>query len=322
MGGGTRLSMGYSMPRINAASAFDRLSGAAARPSTRWACARVASAGVILIALLLPGCATPPRNPNDLCSIFSQRPHWYRTTRAVEKRWGIDQSTQMAIIFQESSYRASARPPRKKILGFIPWTRRSSAYGYAQVIDSTWNHYRRAAVKPRAQRDRFRDASEFIGWYMHRIATRTRIDRRQAGTLYLAYHEGAGGYLRGTHRDKRWLQRAAQRVDARAARYRSQLGVCRQRLDTPRRWWQLSDRWHESNPNSSLNGPLPPHAFFDRRPARSALRRKISRARANPSSRFATSPFRYAARIRASATPTTGPSRPAPRRSLPDTGMR
>lgn len=155
----------------------------------------------------------------------------------MQERWGVDQATQMAVIFQESSFRASARPPRKKLLGFIPWTRRSSAYGYAQVVDSTWDLYRRVANKPRAKRDRFNDAARFIGWYMDRISTHAKIDKAQAGTLYLAYHEGAGGFRRGTHQKKQWLLKAASRVTKRTTRYRTQLTTCREELNKARSWW-------------------------------------------------------------------------------------
>ena len=41
----------------------------------------------------------------------------------------------MAIIKQESSFIADAKPDRRKLLGFIPWKRKSSARGYAQAID-------------------------------------------------------------------------------------------------------------------------------------------------------------------------------------------
>jgi len=172
-----------------------------------------------------------------LCSVFRQKHAWYRVTLATQRRWGIDQATQMAVIFQESSYRAGARPPRTRLLGFIPWRRRSSAFGYAQVIDGTWDVYRREATRPRAQRDRFADASDFVGWYMDRIAKRVRIEKTSARSLYLAYHEGAGGFQRGTHLKKPGLLDASYRVQRRTARYRAQLDRCRDALDRYRWWW-------------------------------------------------------------------------------------
>ena len=40
----------------------------------------------------------------------------------------------MSFVYQESSFKADARPEREKILGFIPWFRPSSAVGYSQAL--------------------------------------------------------------------------------------------------------------------------------------------------------------------------------------------
>ena len=47
-----------------------------------------------------------------------------------------------SIIQQESSFQQSAKPPYSTyVLGIIPWQRASSAVGYAQAIDVTWQRY-------------------------------------------------------------------------------------------------------------------------------------------------------------------------------------
>ena len=43
---------------------------------------------------------------------------------------------------------------------------------------------------------------------------------------YLAYHEGAGGYLKGTYKSKRWLVDVAGNVAQQAARYEAQIAKC------------------------------------------------------------------------------------------------
>ena len=53
----------------------------------------------------------------------------------------------MAFILQESSYIQGAKPERTKLLGFIPWKRKSSAFGYAQALDGTWERYKKEAKK-------------------------------------------------------------------------------------------------------------------------------------------------------------------------------
>lgn len=187
--------------------------------------------------MFAPGCTTPPRNPDNLCSVFRERHAWYQATRKVEERWSVDQATLMAAMFQESSFRAGARPKRRRVLGFIPWNRASSAYGYAQALDSTWDVYQRETRRARARRDRFTDAADFMGWYFDRVARRARIHRHDARSLYLAYHEGAGGFSRGTHLRKDWLLAASNRVEKRARRYRAQLTTCRKELDAHKRFW-------------------------------------------------------------------------------------
>ncbi|MCP3430036.1 hypothetical protein NLF92_13935, partial [Alteromonas sp. LMIT007] len=69
-------------------------------------------------------------------------------------------------IYQESKFVADARTPFKYVLGVIPMGRQSSAYGYSQALDATWDEYRRAENRRTAKRDRIRDASDFMGWYM------------------------------------------------------------------------------------------------------------------------------------------------------------
>src|SRR5690606_16932254 len=99
-------------------------------------------------------------------------------------------------------------------LGVIPWKRPSSAFGYAQALDSTWDLYRRDANNFLASRADFDDAMDFVGWYNHTSYQRNRIARDDAYSLYLAYHEGHGGYARGTYRGKPWLLERARGVQA------------------------------------------------------------------------------------------------------------
>ena len=79
---------------------------------------------------------------------------------------GILQSAlQLAIINQESSFNQFAKPQRKKILGFIPGSRPSTAFGYAQVTNPTWDWYKTKTGNKNASRANFNDITDFIGWY-------------------------------------------------------------------------------------------------------------------------------------------------------------
>ncbi|MFN2289422.1 MAG: hypothetical protein ABR578_13915 [Chromatocurvus sp.] len=172
-------------------------------------------------------CTTsPPGNLDDVCSIFREKKGWYDDALAAQKNWGGEIAVLMAFVHQESRFVARARPPRKKILWVIPGPRPSDSYGYSQALESTWDAYKRSAGRYRANRAHFDDAVDFVGWYNHQSFLRSQIPKTDAYRLYLAYHEGHGGYNRATYRNKYWLQTVARKVADRAARYREQLTSC------------------------------------------------------------------------------------------------
>lgn len=194
----------------------------------------------VLAAVLLAGCASaPPRNVENLCAIFEEKEgwfieDWFDEAEEAEQAWHIPVPVMMATMYQESKFRAKAKPPRRWILWIIPWKRPSSAYGYAQVLDETWDVYVDDTGNTFADRDDFGDSVDFVGWYHDRSARKLGIRRDDARNLYLAYHEGHGGYSRGTYKNKKWLLDVATKVDQRSKTYGSQLAKCRDDLDG---WW-------------------------------------------------------------------------------------
>ncbi len=186
---------------------------------------------VMVVTMTLATCSGggrtgPPTAQHDICAIFAQYPEWRDITYDVERRWGAPVPVAMAIIQQESSFRAEARPPQRYAMGVIPVGRASSAYGFAQAIDGTWDWYRQETGRSSADRSDFEDAADFVGWYMAKTASANGIGMHDAYNQYLAYHEGHAGYRRGNHHAKGWLLAVAQRVAERAVRYRGQLGGC------------------------------------------------------------------------------------------------
>ena len=98
---------------------------------------------VPVVTLISAGCTTlPPKNLDNICDIFEQHHSWYKSSKHAFETYGLPIHVQMAIIHQESRFRADSKPERTWILGIIPWFRPSSAYGYAQVKDETWEWYR------------------------------------------------------------------------------------------------------------------------------------------------------------------------------------
>ncbi|WP_333683312.1 transglycosylase SLT domain-containing protein, partial [Pontibaca methylaminivorans] len=168
----------------------------------------------------------PPHNMDDACSIATERPKYMRAFKAAERKWGVPVHVQMATIYHESSFRGNARTPFRYVLGILPVGRQSSAYGYSQALDGTWDDYRAATGKRWARRDRMDDAADFIGWYMTKSRDRNGIALTDARNQYLAYHEGHTGYARGSHNAKSWLLRTSGNVESRSAMYARQLASC------------------------------------------------------------------------------------------------
>jgi hypothetical protein len=185
-----------------------------------------ATAIVILVASCGGGNFSAPRNLDDACSIVAQRPQYLKAMKRAERRWGVPVHVQMATIYQESKFIGNARTPVNFALGVIPMGRQSSAYGYSQAIDGTWDDYRDEQHRRGAKRDRIEDATDFMGWYMDGSTAKLGISKEDAASQYLAYHEGRNGYARGSHNDKAWLLRVASEVAARAEVYRVQLIAC------------------------------------------------------------------------------------------------
>jgi len=197
---------------------------------------------VLALTLVLAYCTATvaPRDQQDLCAIFAQRPDWYDEARAAESRWGTPVATLMAFAQVESGLRPHARPAREWLFGLIPAGRPSSAYGYGQIGDAAWSDYERARGSFGRSRADMADVLDFIGWYNRRSTATLGIALSDAERLYLAYHEGPAGYRGGDWRDRPALRRLARRVGQRAHAYAAQLARCGHRF--------RCDAWYEVRP--------------------------------------------------------------------------
>lgn len=185
-----------------------------------------------LFALVwMSGCSTPqPRHTDNICSILDEYPDWYTYAKNSEERWGTPIHIQMAFVYQESRFVDDARPARQYLLGVIPWFRPSSAYGYAQAQDPVWKEYKAEAAMMGADRDEMDDALDFIGWYNDKSYQRLGLKKWDAKRLYLAYHEGHGGYKRKTYLKKPWLIKISKKVANQSWRFKKQLAQCEHRF--------------------------------------------------------------------------------------------
>lgn len=186
----------------------------------------LALAAVAVLASCGGGPRTAPRDLENACAIVAERPKYLRAMRRTERKWGVPVPVQMAVIHQESKFIGDARTPHRFALGVIPMGRQSTAFGYAQALDGTWDEYRRERSRRRAKRDDIWDATDFMGWYMDKTARGLGVSLSDARSQYLAYHEGRTGFARGSYNGKAWLLEVASAVGTRSELYAHQLMAC------------------------------------------------------------------------------------------------
>ena len=191
---------------------------------------------LVVSALIITGCASSPSKIDNICDMFTENRSWYNAAISSSKQWGGPVTIPMAIMYQESRFQSDARPPMRYFLGFIPYGRSSSAYGYAQVKTGTWGDYQKEMDSSFSDRDDFEDAIDFVFWYMDKSQKRNGVSKWDAYNQYLNYHEGHSGYARGSYKNKTWLKNVARSVDKRSKTYSAQYQKCKKELE---RGWLL-----------------------------------------------------------------------------------
>lgn len=186
----------------------------------------------IALLVIFAGCATAPSRINDVCAVFEQKDgwfdNWYGAASKTEREYGVPVPILMATIRKESGYDAYSRPPRTRLLGFIPWKRPSSAYGYSQALDGTWARYKRETGKFTADRNNFADAVNFVGWYHSQSHEMNGIELNDAYHLYLAYYFGHSAFARGDWKNNAGMQKVARNTAEMAYSYGTQMQACGQ----------------------------------------------------------------------------------------------
>ncbi len=194
---------------------------------------------VFLISLLVltgAGCVSvpPPENVENICSIFQEKEGWYEDVLAAEQKWGTPPPVLMAIVRHESRFVDDARPPMKTFFGIIPLGRPTTAYGYCQAVNGTWESYLEETGNRDAQRVNFEDAIDFVGWYTNVSFEKLGIPKWDGYNQYLAYHEGHVGYSQKSFNKKAWLLRVADKVQSTSELYAYQLKDCQEQLELQR----------------------------------------------------------------------------------------
>ena len=184
---------------------------------------------ILIILLILSSCSSIPRNTQNSCEIFEERYLWHKHARASYKKWGAPIHLQLAIIKKESDFNWLAKPPRKKIFNLIPFKRPSSSFGYSQAVKGTWEQYKRETGNSIVTRARFKDSTDFIGWYINKTSKLLKIPKDDAYRQYLAYYKGWGDYKNYKNDKKAILY--AKNVKELSIKYRKQLTLCKKNLN-------------------------------------------------------------------------------------------
>ncbi len=191
----------------------------------------------LIVILSLGACfSTPPIEADNICNVLDEKVSWYKAVKKAQQKWGVSKALQLAFINQESRFASDAKPPREELFGFVPWFRRSSAYGFGQVKDTTWRWYEQKTNNSGASRDDFADVTDFIGWYVNVSHRQLGINKGDVYNQYLAYHEGHQGFKNKSYRRKDWILGVAKSVEKTATKYAKQLNRCQKQLDSNYGW--------------------------------------------------------------------------------------
>ncbi len=184
---------------------------------------------VITVCIFISSCDKRPSKyqQNNICALFHAHPNWYKAAKLSQKRWGTPIWAQMAVIHQESRFSAEAKAKNKTLIGVpIPFTHKSTAYGYSQALNETWKNYRVYTKNSGAMRNNFKYATDFVAWYLYRARKYLHLSNNQMADLYYAYHEGINGYRKKNHLKRDGLDLAARQVAKQAGIYEKQLNSC------------------------------------------------------------------------------------------------
>jgi hypothetical protein len=187
---------------------------------------------ILIVLSLLSGCSQEysyQDYSDDICKVVSGHYGWKSSLRQVQQEYTISPGLVLSVIFHESSFKANARPPAKKVIGFIPW-QSATAFGYAQIKNETWEWYKSHNPGYFQSRTQFSDSTKFVGWYYQVFLARLKKEAYSKAVsdadFYISYHEGIGGFLHQNWQQKDWLVKKAKRVDQLAQHYNQQLKHC------------------------------------------------------------------------------------------------
>jgi hypothetical protein len=183
---------------------------------------------LLILFFFILACSSVPKNTVNACAIFNEKYLWYKFAKSSQRKWGVPIELQMAIIKKESGYDWLARPERTKLFKVIPWKRKSSSLGYSQAIENTWEIYKKSTGKKYVTRVLFKDASDFVGWYVDQTYKKMKVSKNNYFKQYLHYYNG------WTNQTRPESISYAKTVARTAKKYRMQIQRCQSKLNKKR----------------------------------------------------------------------------------------
>ena len=179
------------------------------------------SSVVVAIAAMLVACSEGQVDASaNACQIMQDHTKWKRALEQSQKDYDVAPSVVLALIHQESKFNATAKSSS------------STAYGYAQAINATWQSYVTTTGHSSAKRNNFKDSADFVGWYLSDLSASLDISKSNVNDLYLAYMLGYAGFKRyknqvGPNAEAvRHQEIMAQKVAEKSQAYAHQLSQC------------------------------------------------------------------------------------------------
>lgn len=164
---------------------------------------------------------------NNACSMLKENPDWYLSLKSSEEKWKTPIHIQLGMIRQESAFKHDAKPKRENKWHEFGSNYQSSAVGYSQALNGTWDHYLKNTQSILKDRQSFKDATDFIGWYNDKTNKKNKIAFNDPKGLYLNYHEGWRGYKKKSYEEKHFLKKASSNVVNWSKKYKEQLKGCK-----------------------------------------------------------------------------------------------
>ena len=157
-----------------------------------------------IMALILAG----ECQAKDVCAFYKNHPGWFMVHENLSKNSSVSMGEALAIIEIESGFDPYANEGGVLWRWFNP--PKSSAKGYAQVLDGAWGDFLKEKGHMFSNRYSFMDSISFIHWYIDKY--KNKFKESSPYEHYLLYYNGPGNYAKGKVENQKkagWVDKIA-----------------------------------------------------------------------------------------------------------------